>query len=53
MIEKFKINKKGYIVQELCGVNFSKLISEIKGTFYNKERVYEVFFSIKLILGQF
>lgn len=41
-IDKFRIGKFGYIVQQLSQHNLSKLISDIQGVFHNNERIYEV-----------
>lgn len=41
-IDKFRLGKFGYIVQELGQFNMSKLVSDITGIFHNNERVYEV-----------
>ena len=43
-IEKFRIGKYGYIVQELAEQNLSKIVNDIQGIFQNTERIYEVKF---------
>lgn len=43
-VDKFRIGKYGYIIQELCEHNLSKLVSDIQGVFHNNERIYEVRF---------
>lgn len=43
-VDKFRVGKFGYIVQELSEHNLSKLISDIQGVFHNNERIYEVRF---------
>lgn len=43
-VDKFKIGKFGYIVQEMAEHNMSKMVNDIQGIFHNNERIYEVRF---------
>ena len=43
-VDRVRVGKKGYIIQEFGGNNFSKMLSDIQGVFHNNERVYEVMF---------